>query len=223
MRKFNQTEQAIIRKLVKETHEHIDYLLINVYMDIFYQHPVEYNNGSLIFYSQGTHSAKEILEIEKKIIDISLLLSFLEENRYIYLIDDNSSESEKLKNVGGYFTEGLKGIGKKLDPKMSKIIENALNHRAFVSEDLIQLVKNDFKTVEEQTLEEAKKQSRNSHKSVSIAFIAVVISVLIPILSIIFSSNVVKIDSNQYEQLCNRYSNQENYDELAHQPQTDTL
>ena len=223
MRKFSPKEQVIIRNLVNQAGSSLSYVLANAYNDIFYRHKVEYNNGFLIFYSEDISkiTADDILAVEKEIIDTSFLLDFLKENRYIHIIDDDSQD--QLDSIGGFFKDGLESISKKLDAKTSEIIVEALNHRVFISEDLVQLVNNDFKTIEEMALDEAREQTKYSRKSVRYAFIAIILSIIMPFLSSLLSSNVVKLDSKQYEQLYNCCADYEKDVDMTYHRQTDTV
>lgn len=224
MRKFSQTEQRTIRNLVSHASGSLSYVLANAYNDIFYQRHVKYSKGKLIFYLEDVNTLNDvddILSIEKEIIDISFLLDYLIKNRYINVIEDPSS-ADPLNEVGGFLTDGLTPIEKSIDPIVAKILENALNHRAFISEDLIQLVNNNFKTVEEMSLDEARKQTKYSRMSVLFAIVASVLSLLTTIIPLL-SSNVVKLDTEQYEQLYECCTSHETDNHIANQQKTDTV
>jgi hypothetical protein len=225
MRRFSLTEQKVIRRLVDDARQSLDYVLANAYNDVFYQRRVKYSNGELVFYLEDTNTLSDvddILSVEKEIIDISILIDYLIKNRYIIIIEDPSG-ADPLKEIGGFLTDGLTPVGKKIDTNVAKILDNAMNHRAFVSEDLVQLVQNNFKTVEDMALDEARKQTNYSRKSVIFAIIAAVLSVIIPILSVLLASNVVKLDSEQYEQLYNCCAGYEKNVDMAYQRQADTV
>lgn len=210
MRKFSNSEQAVIRRLVSHAKTSLSYVLINVYNDVFFQRKVEYKNGQLVFYREidTIHDVDDFLSIEKEIIDTSFLIAYLKENRYIYLIDDNSI-GDGLKEVGGFIKEGLTPISKDLDKRVCAILDEAMNHRVFVSTDLIQLVDDNFKTLEEQALEESRKQTEYSRKSFVVAMIALAISVLIPLLTALFSKNEVVLNESQFERLISESGNKD--------------
>lgn len=225
MRKFSPIEQRTIRNLVNHANGNLSYVLANAYNDIFYQRHVKYSKGKLIFYQEDVNTLNDvddILSIEKEIIDISFLLDYLIKNRYINVIEDPSS-ANPLNEIGGFLADGLTPIEKSIDSSVAKILENALNHRVFISEDLIQLVNNDFKTVEEMSLDEARKQTKYSRKSVCYAFFAVIISIIMPIISTLLLSPTVKLDSRQFDQLYNCCSNKESDIDLTYQQQIDTV
>ena len=201
MRKFSNKEQDVIRRLVEQTRNSLSYVLINAYNDIFYSHKVEYTEGNLVFYLENVSKfsdvdVSQILAIEKEIIDTSFLIEYLIENRYIYLIDDEPSNG-KQSSAGGFFKGNLRSVQKSLDKHVCEILDDALSHRVFVSEDLNQLVTNDFKTIDEQALEESRKQTKYSILSFIVAMIALSFSLLIPVIS----SNEIVINNEQFEQL----------------------
>ena len=152
--------------MIEGTDGSYSYLLINAYNDIFYSKSVEYQYGKdksyLVFYRQDVpFDHNEFLEIENEIMEISLLISYLRSNGLIYLIE-NTSVNE-LHNSGGFFKDGLKEISMELDKNISKILFESLNHRIFVGNTLRELAANDYKSIEERTLEEAKAQTQETH------------------------------------------------------------
>ena len=202
MRKFSKSEQDVTRRLVAHATTSLSYVLINVYNDVFYQRKVEYKNSQLVFYKDidSLQNVDDLLSIEKEIIDTSFLIGYLKDNRYIYLIDDNST-GDGLKEVGGFIKDGLTPISKDLDKRVCAILDEAMNHRVFVSTDLIQLVNDNFKTLEEQALEESRMQTEYSRKSFIVAMFALAISIIIPLITSLLSKNEVVIKESQFEQL----------------------
>lgn len=166
MRSFSEREKLAIRRMIEGTDGSYSYLLINAYNDIFYSKSVEYQYGKdksyLAFYRQDVpFDHNEFLEIENEIMEISLLISYLRSNGLIYLIE-NTSVNE-LHNSGGFSKDGLKEISMELDKNISKILFDSLNHRIFVGNTLRELAANDYKSIEERTLEEAKAQTQETH------------------------------------------------------------
>ena len=218
MKKFSKSEQAVIRRLVSHATTSLSYVLINVYNDVFYQRKVEYKNGQLVFYNDidKIPNVDYLLSIEKEIIDTSFLIGYLKENRYIYLIDDNST-GDGIKEVGDFIKEDLTPIYKDLDKQVCAILDEATNHRVFVSTELIQIVVDNFKTLEEQALEESRKQTDYSRKSFVVAMIALAISILIPFFTALFSKNVVVLNESQFERLISESGNKDDvkYIELS--------
>ena len=63
MRKFSNSEQNVIRRLVSHATASLSYVLINEYNDVFYQRKVEYKSGQLVFYKDIAtfHDVDDIL------------------------------------------------------------------------------------------------------------------------------------------------------------------
>jgi len=120
------------------------------------------------------------------------LIKYLIDNRYIYLIDDNSQNT--IESVGGFLKDGLTPICKEIAPEISDILYKCANHRVFVGQDLIELSQRNFLTVEDETLAEARKQTQISRKALLFSILAVVASILCPILI----TNRVRIVNEQY-------------------------
>ena len=170
MRKFSLREQQVIRRLIEGTANSYSYILFNVYNDITYRRNVEFqygkNKSQLVFYRENLDqvSPEELLEIENEIMEISLLISYLQGNGLIYLIE-NTSVNE-LNTAGGFLTEGLTAVGMDLDSNIAKILHDSLNHRVFVGYSLRELADNGYKSIEERTLEEARVQTQETQNMV---------------------------------------------------------
>lgn len=200
MRKFSEQEKNTIKLIVQGAENSLSYVLINAYNDIFYQQKVKYKVGSsdLLFYRDHTsiHS-DELLSIEKVIIEISILLNYLKENRYIYIIEEEHQTTEENNIVGKFNSNNLKCISMPIPQDISKILSEAATHRIFVSPDLIYLAENGFKTIEEETLEEAKKQTKNAKIQAIVTIIVMIVTSIASILISIFHTNTVKLDDLQ--------------------------
>lgn len=204
MKRFSEIEKTVIRCIVEQGKHNYSYVLINAYQDLFYRYKVEYNHDkqSLVFYAININSIdhETFLSIEDTIMEISLLLDYLEENRYLYLIEDTNTN--ELTSISGFEKDGLIQVSKTIDPKIDKILYEALNHRVFVSSDLTQLVEDNFELYEDKMLKEANKQTiaandqaKESRKQTRNSWIAIVISFLTAIVSVIVSLvSVTKVE-----------------------------
>lgn len=170
MRKFSEREQRAIQRMIDGTANSYSYVLINIYNDIYYSRNVEFCYGKdksdLVFYRADINqvSHDELLEIENEIMEISLLISYLQANGLIYLIE-NTSVNE-LDSVGGFIKDGLTPISMEIDSNIARILHDSLNHRVFVGYTLRELAVNDFMSIEERTLVEAKAQTQETHNMV---------------------------------------------------------
>lgn len=181
MRRYSDTEKDTIKRIISDS-SNLTYVLVNAYNDIFYAKKVEYQykgGGKLIFYKKDItdFAVNELFEIENEILEVSLLLNHLEREGLIYLIED-SSDNNKLDIIGGFPTENLVPVGKSLDTNINEILHRSCNHRVFVNQTLKDLAMNDFKTVEDMTLEKACIQTE-------LAWGAVICSVITMVLSLI--------------------------------------
>lgn len=182
MRKFSNLEQTAIRALVRGVQNSHSYLPINAYQDIFYQKNIGFRDSAceLIFYrpiDQINHD--EILEIESEIIEISLLLGYLEENRLIYYLHEDTRPEDLIHEMGIRNNEpGVYQITKSFDVGAYNHLVHAINHRVFVSQELKDIVANDFETIEEKSFKESRTQTKWSIAATAIAVIALLVSLL---------------------------------------------
>ena len=159
-----------------------DYLLVNAYNDIFYYTNVEYIEGKLHFYyrdSSGWNNWGEntTLQIQKDIIVKTLLLKYLVDNRLIYLVADSNVQN---------FSPNIQTANKKdtkydLEVDLPKDIATFLNNikrRVIVSEELNELVKNNFETYETLQLKQSSKQLKIAMWTLGVSVMALLLSVI---------------------------------------------
>jgi hypothetical protein len=153
--------------MIDGTSNSYSYILFNAYNDICYSRNVEFQYGKyksyLVFYRSDVNQVRheELLEIENEFMEISLLISYLQANGLIYLIENTSDD--ELDKVGGFIKDGLQDISMELDSNIAKILHDSLNHRVFVGYTLRELAANGFMSIEERTLVEAKEQTQETH------------------------------------------------------------
>lgn len=144
------------------------FVIANLYDDYFYKYKVRYNFRSqeLTFYRNiNSLETDDILGVERFIVERTYLIQYLIDNEYIMPVDDEQQDSNEPQYLGEFDTNGLIPIVKKISPEIAKIIDTYSLKRAYISNKLVQLVSNNFLSIEEQMLEEAKKQTDNSQKS----------------------------------------------------------
>ena len=145
MRKFSEREQRAILRMIDGTASSYSFVLVNIYNDIYFSRSVEFCYGKdkshLVFYRADPYqvSHDELLEIENEIMEISLLISYLQTNGLIYLIE-NTSDNE-LNTAGGFMKDGLSTISMELDSNVARILFDSLNHRVFVGYTLRELAR----------------------------------------------------------------------------------
>ena len=170
MRKFSEREQRAIQRMIDGTSNSYSYVLFNAYNDICYSRNVEFQYGKynsyLVFYRADVNRVRpeDLLEIENEIMEISLLISYLQANGLIYLIEKTSDD--ELDKAGGFIKDGLQEIRMDLDSNIAKILYDSLNHRVFVGYTLRELAANGFISIEERTLMEAKTMTQETRNMV---------------------------------------------------------
>lgn len=197
MRHFSATEKTTIKSIVEQSSSS-QYILINAYGDIFYSKKVEFDhkNCQLVFYRDiDSVELDDILSVEHEILERSILIKYLIDNRYIYLIDDNSVN--EITSIGGFLKDGLIPIKKDISKEVSDILYKCANHRVFVGQDLIELYKNGYKSIEDAAIDEAREQTKLSKRTLFVSILALLFSIILPFLSKIIKDDI-KISEDQY-------------------------
>ncbi len=229
MRRFSEKEKRIIVLILKNyEYDPYSYLLVNAYQDIFYSRRVKFKYGGpntkqfLSFYRNvnSENIIADVFEIENHIMEVSLLLEYLETNHLIFLID--TSADNVLDEIGGFEpNENENEVRVPLDSNIANILFRSMNHRIYIGETLKSIVENNFRTIEDKLLEEAQTQSIEAHKQsieaanqsdeakkqTKFSFIAIILSIISIICSILvpeISPMDVKLTDDQYNGICNK-------------------
>ena len=158
MRHFSEREKEYICKLYERTRNLRDsYLAINLLYDYLYKNGVSYTVGSnnLVFDRKVDNvDSSEMIAIENTVLELTMLLDYLEKNGLIMYVKDHPEEK------GAVMGKVIKnGISKPTAPIVTEQLTKASSYRIVVGETLRDLVINNFKTYEDQTLELARHQS----------------------------------------------------------------
>lgn len=189
MRKFCVREQKVIAELVRGASSSFTYLAINAYGDIFNRNKVEFvyqPKPVLNFYFKQPkiRSHEDIFAVTSEIYEISYLIDHLEKEGLIRHFTVGTRTGDPEKSISGFDTTGLSHVSESLDPAVGKMLFDNLNYPIYVTQTLVSLVENGFKTLEEQSLDEAKEQTKEAKKQRRLSFIAV----LFAMLSLLFSA-----------------------------------
>lgn len=182
MRRFSEKEKSIIQLLLKGVADSDAYLPINVYNHIFYREHVEFDvqKMQLVFYvpeeALSNDNHKKMLDVYYEILEISLLLDYLQKEGLLYQISMQSVN--QLNKVGGFCKNDLSGISMNIDHQIGQILFRCMNNPIFVSQTLKDLVANNFISLEEQTLLEAVKQTQISCRTMVLSVIAIIVSII---------------------------------------------
>ena len=179
MRKFSEREQKVIRDLVQGASMSFTYLAINAYGDIFQREGVEFvkPKNELIFYSsQGNiPSSDKVFAVTGEIHEVSYLIDYLEKEGLIrhFSVGTGTPEDKYPINLN---VTGLVPLSVKIDPDVARILYNNLNFPIYVTQTLVSLVQDNFRTLEEQTFDEAQLQTKEAQKQSCLSFIAVILA-----------------------------------------------
>lgn len=162
MRRFSEYEKNTIKSILKCYEQSpFTYLLVNAYNDIFYQKRVKFtydikaDQQCLVFYrnDRNTFNIEEAGAVENSILEVSLLLDYLQNEKLIYLIEPSAANT--LYEISGFtIGDDDKEISVPLDSQIAATLFASMNHRIYIGETLKTLVADDFKTTDDKLLEE---------------------------------------------------------------------
>jgi hypothetical protein len=184
MRKFSTKEKEYIRELVKlkKSANTLSRQILSKYpQNVLYRELIdemvlldfrEKNEPCMFFYRKEDEIiSSERTELCCKFMEFAVLIQYLKESGLIYLfrVDEDVLTFPDIKNSQNrvFFEKcednGLKkGPPLKMDNYVAELLLECINSYMYVSETLVDLVENDFLTVEEQNLEEAREQTKFS-------------------------------------------------------------
>jgi len=181
MRKFSEREQKVIRDLVQGASTSFTYLAICAYGDIFQRECVEFVKSSeaLFFYSpQGNiPSHEKVFQVTGEIYEVSYLIDYLEKEGLIRHFSVGTGQLED-KYPFNFNSNGLSPLSVSIDPVVARILYNNVNYPIYVTQTLVTLVHDGFRTLEEQTFDEAKEQTKEAKKQSCLSSIAVLLAML---------------------------------------------
>lgn len=199
MRRFSEKEKENIRILCEEARDsHAIILPINLLYDTLKKNRVSYTVGAdTLAFHWGKEKVEigRVIAVENSILEVSLLLDYLEKNGLIkYIEDQNTIKGRKPITVGIKAPEHILTVFKTIDPIISEQLSKASTYRVYVGQTLRELVNNNFKTYEDLALDESIKQTaiagktlKNSLKTLKkakdqtrYALLAVIIAIVTP-------------------------------------------
>ena len=143
----------------------------------------------LIFYRKENEEFSlpaEMKELNNAFMELALLIRYLKDQGLIQQIEYkkkrliyppvDEKDDDTLEN---YKREGLHSIAEKMDKIAADFLLECVNKSVFVGQTLKDLVDNDFKSIEERSLDEAKKQTKYARTAVYVAIFAMILSVVL--------------------------------------------
>lgn len=209
MKTLTQDEQKFVQNNILDISSNCTggIVIANLYEDVFYKYnfKFKYKEKKLEFYRTIDElNVDEILAIEEFIIRRTTLIKFLIDNDYLYVVD--IEHTEQLPDLGGFEPpENTYPISHNLPKDISDIICKYAFQRAYVTPELKEFAKYDFKTAGERQLEEAKKQSGIAERTFHNSIVAVILSAVIPLLVGLFvptticKKQIKSLQENKYQ------------------------
>ena len=166
MKTFSEKEQKILEYIVYNRNSNT-FVLANVFNQWLDRTGVSFNvdTGEIRYDCNCNVNVDRILKDEHGIIEVALLVKYLVDKGYIYVIQDSKGEVD-IKKLG----KNLSGtnILHILPKDIAKIIKQSL-YRVFVTNDLVELVNNEFQPIETRQLIFAISQLTQAQKQLEIA------------------------------------------------------
>lgn len=202
MRKFSELEKSYIKHLVKKS-DYRSNFPINILDALFVNRKVVFDarkedSPYLIFYRKENEEyalPDEIKELYNAFMELALLIRYLKDEGLIEQIDCKEKrlvyppvyekDDATLKN---YSKEGLHSIAVEMDKIAADFLLGCVNKSVFVGQTLKELVDNDFKSIEERNLDEAKKQTKKAHITMLISAGSMLIAFATLIVTIVCSN-----------------------------------
>lgn len=204
MRNFTEEEKKVINNIVANASHNFHYVLFNTYYDMFNYNKVDYDvrkPNCLLFYVSkdiGNVDPNRIFDIQYKIIIQSRLIKYLVDNGLVYLISNSEKELDNFVN----FDKGnLVCIDVPIDDITAEIIKYSMLHYIIVTQDLVNLVNNNYISDDERRHKEQMKNAEaaleEAKKSTKIAIAGLLIAIIIPV--ILSLTIPLKLNESQYE------------------------
>lgn len=167
MKQFSNKEKQIIRYIVAHGNSNT-FLLANVFNEWFDKKGVTFDleAGHIKYDYNKVKDVNEILEDEHGIIEIALLIKYLEEKQYIYIIKDKHDVVDVPLALGA--NSSSVNLAHHLPEDIVNIIKRTL-FRVYVAYDLVYIVENNFQTKETQQLALAALQLKESQQQQKLA------------------------------------------------------
>ena len=174
MRHLSNEEKKIVKELY-HCWEDNTYTLNNVfrsYFDYGKGAGFDLTTGELIIDRAKFKTVNDALNVQREIILIAKLIQYLEDIGYLYIIQDGSCVTP-ITYIGHTATSPIRV---KVPIGVANVIVRTTN-RVNLSQPLIDYVENGFKTYEDLTFKESKKQTAYALGALIVAIIALIVSI----------------------------------------------
>lgn len=211
MRKLSDLEKSYIKHLVKKSDYRTNFP-INILDSLFANRKIVFDARKkdepyLIFYRKENEEFSlpaEVKELSNAFMELASLVRYLKDQGLILQIDCENErriyppiDEKDDDTLESYKREGLHSIAEKMDKNAADFLLECVNKSVFVGQTLKDLVDNDFKSIEERSLEETKKQTKKASWTLGTSVATLFVAVVTMIISIVLSKCSVTLDEKQ--------------------------
>lgn len=189
MRKFSPKEKEYIRNLVKlkrtedfMTKYPIDYLFNRFNSEGIVFDASDMNNPRFAFYrNENKFISKDVENLCDEFLEFAVLMRYLKECGLIFLF--SRDEKRLIFPANGKYDD-LEPFPHPLHKEIAKLLFECINCSIYITQALVDVVQNDFKSIEERNLDEAKKQTEKAHKTMVISAFTMIVALATLVVSI---------------------------------------
>lgn len=188
MRKFSEIEKETIKRLVDGADTSTEYKPIKAFDEIVKDRSCvgfDKEHNQLLFYYKGDDAPEKqkMLEVIHTISERALLIDYLIKDGMIYYIPTNTTPEPS--NHCGDEPHEMNSISIAVDNYIADILYSCMNYPIYVKQTLKTYVHDGFLSLEEQSLNEAKKQTAAALKQTWLSISAVVIAAITMLIGIV--------------------------------------
>jgi hypothetical protein len=191
MKQFDLEEKKCIEKICKIA-ESKSGVLTNVFEDVLFGHGIAFDlaRGAILYdIEKYENKIEDILLIQKIIIKRALLIKYLERNNYLYIIID--SVTEPLSQIGDSFKTS---ILQELPTDIADILRRT-TYLVYIDSSLKDFISNNFKTIDDISIEEAKEQTKLARCTFKAAVISLLLSIVVSIIPFFISPSQEQVEA----------------------------
>ena len=188
MRKFSELEKRYIQELVENSSIPEENFPIKMLDKLFQDNFIEFNgsdesNPYLLFWYKDEKGSEEniktITSICNEIYEVSFLIDYLSDNGLVRKIIYDKEKDLRWNDGNDYAELGLKSLRYEIGANVASALIECMNCPVYVSQTLKDIVANDFKSIDELALDEAKKQTKLAWWTALFAFATIIVSVFL--------------------------------------------
>lgn len=162
MKHFSTEDQKLILK-IWQIGQSDNAVLTNIFEDVLFGKGIAFDltQGAILYeYEKYKGDISTLMAVQKVIIQRALIIKYLEENNYIYIINDGNS-SENFPTIGD--TRIANPVSQILPTDIADIVRRTL-YRIYADNSLLDFIHLEYKTPDDIVIEEARNQTEEARK-----------------------------------------------------------